>query len=300
MDFRTNLERTLKEQWHLVCVCVRVYVRVKSFSSFVLRLSAKNSNFVVMKQVMDFIVKANDKHGSNYSLLKLAPAKGNMPTVQPGQFVQVEVPNSKSTYLRRPISINYADQHELWLLVRRAGKGTNSLCETAEGTTLNLVLPLGNGFTTDVKGTALLVGGGVGTAPLLMLGSKLAAHGVDVQFLLGARSMSDILQLDFFRQTAEVHVATEDGSLGHHGLVTTHPVLQQDNITHIACCGPMPMMKAVAAIARERGINCEVSLENMMACGLGACLCCVEDTNDAGNVCVCTEGPVFNIDRLKW
>ena len=69
---------------------------------------------------------------------------------------------------------------------------------------------------------------------------------------------------------------------------------------HIACCGPLPMMKAVAAIAREQGIDCEVSLENMMACGLGACLCCVEDTRDEGNVCVCKEGPVFNINRLKW
>lgn len=253
-----------------------------------------------MKQVMEFIVKANDKHGRNYSLLKLAPAKGIVPQVQPGQFVQVEVPNSKTTYLRRPISINYADSHDLWLLVRRAGAGTNALCDIIEGATLNVVLPLGNGFTTDVKGTALLIGGGVGTAPLLMLGSKMAAHGVDVQFLLGARTADDILQLDLFRQTAEVHVATEDGSLGHHGLVTGHPVLQSDEITHIACCGPMPMMKAVAAIARERGINCEVSLENMMACGVGACLCCVEDTKDEGNVCVCTEGPVFNINRLKW
>lgn len=253
-----------------------------------------------MKQVMDFIVKANDKHGDNYSLLKLAPVKGSVPQVKPGQFVQVEVPNSKTTYLRRPISINYADGHELWLLVRRAGAGTASLCDIPESTRLSVVLPLGNGFTTDVKGTALLIGGGVGTAPLLMLGSKLAAHGVDVQFLLGARSMDDLLQLDLFRQTAEVHVATEDGSLGHKGLVTTHPILQSDDITHIACCGPMPMMKAVAAIARERGINCEVSLENMMACGLGACLCCVEDTKDEGHVCVCTDGPVFNINRLKW
>ncbi|MCQ2288935.1 MAG: dihydroorotate dehydrogenase electron transfer subunit [Muribaculaceae bacterium] len=253
-----------------------------------------------MKKVMDFIVKANLKRGDNYSLLKLAPVKGNMPQVKPGQFVQVEVPNSKSTYLRRPISINYADSHELWLLVRRAGAGTASLCNAPESSVLSVVLPLGNGFTTDVKGTALLIGGGVGTAPLLMLGSRLAAHGVDVHFLLGARSMGDLLQLDLFRQTAEVHVATEDGSLGHKGLVTTHPVLRNENITHIACCGPMPMMKAVAAIARERGINCEVSLENMMACGLGACLCCVEDTKDEGNVCVCTEGPVFNINRLKW
>ena len=77
-------------------------------------------------------------------------------------------------------------------------------------------------------------------------------------------------------------------------------MLAEHDINHIACCGPLPMMQAVARIARERGINCEVSLENRMACGLGVCLCCVEDTADSGNVCVCTEGPVFNINRLKW
>ena len=253
------------------------------------------------KTVMDFVVKENVRQGSAlYSLLRLSPVKGNMPAVMPGQFVQVEVPNSRQTFLRRPISINYADQRELWLLVRRAGVGTNALCDLQQGSKLNIVLPLGHGFTLDVKGQVLLVGGGVGVAPLLMLGKRLVAKGVDVKYLLGARSSSDLLQLDLFRQTAETHVATEDGSLGHHGLVTTHPLLMQAPISHIACCGPLPMMKAVASIARERGINCDVSLENRMACGLGVCLCCVDNTADHGNVCVCTEGPVFNINRLKW
>ena len=86
--------------------------------------------------------------------------------------------------------------------------------------------------------------------------------------------------------------------MGEHGLVTRHSALE-GNIDTIYCCGPAPMMKAVASIARERAINCEVSLENMMACGLGACLCCVENTVK-GNVCVCTEGPVFNINLLNW
>lgn len=253
-----------------------------------------------MKQVMDFKLKANEKCGHGYSLLRLVPVHGTMPQVKPGQFAQVAVPNCREAYLRRPISINYADSHEMWLLVRRAGAGTNALCDLPEGTVVNLMLPLGNGFSTDVEGCALLVGGGVGIAPLLMLGKRLAARGTEVRFLLGARSMSDLLELDLFRRTAEVAVATEDGTLGYKGLVTEHPLLQSTDITHIACCGPMPMMKAVARIARERGINCEVSLENTMACGIGACLCCVEDTVDSGNVCACKEGPVFNINRLKW
>jgi dihydroorotate dehydrogenase electron transfer subunit len=252
-----------------------------------------------MKQIQDFQVTECAQMGPNYALLRLRPAHGAMPHIEPGQFVQVDVPNSKTTYLRRPISVNYADTRELWLLVRRAGDGTNALCNLAEGTRLNLLLPLGHGFTTNIQGRALLVGGGVGIAPLRMLGRRLLAMGAEVHFLLGARTSADVLQLDLFRQTAETHVATEDGSLGHHGLVTQHPVLNE-HWDHIACCGPMPMMKAVATIARERDINCEVSLENVMACGLGACLCCVEDTVDAGNVCVCQEGPVFNIKRLKW
>lgn len=252
-----------------------------------------------MKQIIDFEVTECAQMGPSYALLRLRPLRGEMPGIEPGQFVQVEVPNSKTTYLRRPISVNYADRHELWLLVRRAGDGTNALCNLNEGARLNILLPLGHGFSTDVHGRALLVGGGVGVAPLRMLGRRLLAQGVEVEFLLGARTSADVLQLDLFRQTAETHVATEDGSWGHKGLVTEHPILQEP-WDHIACCGPMPMMKAVAAIARKRDINCEVSLENVMACGLGACLCCVEDTADKGNVCVCQEGPVFNIKRLKW
>ncbi len=101
-----------------------------------------------------------------------------------------------------------------------------------------------------------------------------------------------------FEAVGKVHLSTEDGSAGEKGLVTKHSVLD-GKIDRIFCCGPSPMMKAVAGIAREKGIDCEVSLENMMACGLGACLCCVENTVK-GNVCVCTEGPVFNIEMLNW
>lgn len=252
------------------------------------------------KNVMDFKVREVVPHGRNYALLRMMPVKGEMPEVEPGQFVQVEIPNSKSTYLRRPISINWADRREMWLLVRRAGAGTNALCDLPEGSRLSIILPLGRGFDLSVRGNVLLVGGGVGTAPLLMLGKRLVTLGVDVKFLLGARTTSDLLQLELFKQTGETRVTTEDGSMGHRGLVTDHPLLTDGEIDHIACCGPLPMMKAVAAIARSRGISCEVSLENMMACGIGACLCCVEDTVDAGNVCVCKEGPVFNIKRLKW
>ena len=253
------------------------------------------------KFLIDFKIVKNERLSDSYSLFVLEPINGELPEMQPGQFVQVEVPNSKSTYLRRPISINYVDyaNNQLWLLVRKAGEGTSSLMKLAESDVVNLMLPLGNGFTIFPGETMLLIGGGVGVAPLLYLGKKAKEAGANVKFLLGARTENDLLELEKFEAVGDVFVSTENGGKGEKGFVTQHSVLNSGSFSRIACCGPMPMMKAVAKIAKEKSIECEVSLENVMACGLGACLCCVEDTVE-GNVCVCKEGPVFNIKRLKW
>lgn len=253
------------------------------------------------KFLIDFKIVKNERLSDSYSLFVLEPINGELPEMQPGQFVQVEVPNSKRTYLRRPISINYVNyaNNQLWLLVRKAGEGTASLMKLAENNIVNLMLPLGNGFTIFPGETMLLIGGGVGVAPLLYLGKKAKEAGANVKFLLGARTENDLLELEQFESVGEVFVSTENGGKGEKGFVTQHSVLNSGSFSRIACCGPMPMMKAVAKIAKEKSIECEVSLENVMACGLGACLCCVEDTVE-GNVCVCKEGPVFNIKRLKW
>ena len=253
------------------------------------------------KFLIDFKIVKNERLSDSYSLFVLEPINGELPEMQPGRFVQVEVPNSKSTYLRRPISINYVDyaNNQLWLLVRKAGEGTSSLMKLAESDVVNLMLPLGNGFTIFPGETMLLIGGGVGVAPLLYLGKKAKEAGANVKFLLGARTENDLLELEQFEAVGDVFVSTENGGKGEKGFVTQHSVLNSGSFSRIACCGPMPMMKAVAKIAKDKSIECEVSLENVMACGLGACLCCVEDTVE-GNVCVCKEGPVFNIKRLKW
>ena len=255
------------------------------------------------KLIDDFSVVLNAEIGASYSLLKLKPSVGNISEkgILPGQFVQVETPGN-ATYLRRPISVCFVDEknNHLWLLVRRAGAGTDALCDVDLGDKLNLVYPLGNGFSYDggdCKKT-LLIGGGVGVAPLLYLGAKLDEAGCNPSFLLGARSEKDVLLFDEFSKHGDVYVSTEDGSAGEKGLVTTNSILESC-FDKIFCCGPMPMMKAVAKIARDKGIECEVSLENVMACGVGACLCCVEKTTE-GNLCVCKEGPVFNINRLLW
>ena len=255
------------------------------------------------KYISDFVIESSEKLHANYGLLKLKPVEGVLPEILPGQFCQVEIKNSKSTFLRRQISVNYVDYEAnlLWLLVRRAGEGTNALVDAPEGEIVNVVYPMGNGFTVpaDKQKKLLLIGGGVGVAPLLYFGEILKKEGIEVNFLLGARSANDLLELDEFKKRGNVYLSTEDGSEGEKGFVTTHSVLSQ-KWDSISCCGPMPMMKAVAKYAVENGVDCEVSLENVMACGVGACLCCVEDTHDHGNVCVCKEGPVFNIKRLKW
>ncbi len=256
------------------------------------------------KAIIDFKVVENNKLTDKYSLLVLTPVSTdtafNFHDIKPGQFVEVRIDTSKTTFLRRPISVNYVDpiRKHLHLLVRGAGEGTHALCAQAVGDIVNIMLPLGNGFSIVKATKPLLVGGGVGVAPLLYLGKQLRDNGIAPSFLLAARSKADLLELDKFKELGDVYISTDDGSAGHPGIVTLNPALEQQ-WDMIYCCGPMPMMKAIAKIANSSNINCEVSLENSMACGLGACLCCVEDTID-GNVCVCKEGPVFNIKQLKW
>lgn len=253
------------------------------------------------KYVLDLQVKSVEKLHERYVLLKLTDSQP-LPQMMPGQFVEVQVKGSPSTFLRRPISINNVDResNELWLLVATVGDGTRQLARLQTGDVLNCVLPLGNGFTPAVSSEkVLLVGGGVGVAPLLYMGAEMMRMGIAPTFLLGARTAQDLLMIDIFKRYGRVFVTTEDGSEGEKGFVTNHSLLQQERFDRISTCGPTPMMKAVARYARQNDINCEVSLENLMACGLGACLCCVEKTVD-GNLCVCKDGPVFNIQRLLW
>ena len=254
-----------------------------------------------MKQITDFTLVERCDYG-NLSWLRLRSEQA-LPEMFAGQFVQVRIDGAANTYLRRPISIHNVDveRRELELMVAKVGEGTRTLTSLAIGQKVNMVLPLGNGFSLPESSheKTLLVGGGVGIAPLYYLGKQLVAMGCQPTFLLGGRSASGLIRLDEYRQVGEVLVTTEDGSLEEKGFVTQHSVWKQAAFDRVYVCGPKPMMKAVMNLTNDKGVWCEMSLENMMACGLGACLCCVEDTVD-GNVCVCKEGPVFNTRRLKW
>lgn len=252
------------------------------------------------KQIADF--KLVEKQDFGRSVLLRLRAERPLPEIQPGQFVQVRVDGSPNTYLRRPISIHDVDfqQNEITLLVQQVGEGTRHLAAVEKDDIVNMVLPLGNGFSLPQKGErCLLVGGGIGIAPLYYYAKVLGEKGIRPTLLLGGKSASDLLRLADYQQLGDTFVTTEDGSLGEKGFVTMHSIWQQQSFDKIYICGPKPMMKAVAKMVAEKNVWCEVSLENLMACGLGACLCCVEDTID-GHVCVCKEGPIFNTRRLKW
>lgn len=254
------------------------------------------------KFILDLTVNSVEALSDKHVLIKLTDDKP-LPEMLPGQFVEVRVDNSPSTFLRRPISINNVDydRNELWLLVAAVGDGTRQLQKLQKGDRLNCMLPLGNSFTmpTDSAQKVLLVGGGVGVAPLLYFGKRIKEMGGEPTFLLGARSAKDVLEHELFEQVGRVLITTEDGSEGEKGFVTNHSVLAQEHFDRISTCGPKPMMMAVARYAFKNDIECEVSLENKMACGVGACLCCVEKTVE-GNKCVCKEGPVMNIKKLTW
>lgn len=252
------------------------------------------------KRITDFKLSEKKDFG-NAVMLRLRSSEP-LPDIAPGQFAQVEVKNSPTTYLRRPISIHDVDfdRHEISLLIQKVGAGTRHLAKTEVGEPINMVFPLGNGFSLPQVGEkVLLVGGGVGIAPFYYFAKVLKEKGFQPVLLLCGKTRSDLSRLEEYQKVGEVFVTTEDGSYGEKGITTVHSLWKTQQFDRYYVCGPKRMMHAVADIAKERGIECEVSLENLMACGLGACLCCVEDTVD-GHVCVCKEGPVFNTRRLKW
>lgn len=250
---------------------------------------------IIMKEVADFLIIKKVNLSPNFVLFKLQKS-GTLQSIEPGQFVQVKIPGTANVLLRRPISIHDVDaeQNCLSLVIQTVGKGTFALSDLQEGDTMNLVYPLGKGY--PIEGThPLLVGGGCGVAPLLYLARTFYQKNIRPLILLGCKSHV-ILQEEFARY-GDVFITTEDGSCGEQGFVTQHSIWNTAQIDAIFTCGPEPMMKSVAQKAKTGQISCYVSLENTMACGIGACLCCVVETNK-GHQCTCTEGPVFRAEDI--
>lgn len=221
----------------------------------------------------------------------------------PGQFVMIRVRDSFDPLLRRPFSINAVhDSKYLDIVYRVVGKGTGILSSAQESESLDIVGPLGHGFELQKSGQAILLGGGMGVAPLHFLAQKISQLGRKGLLLLGARSKKEVFCVDQFERLGfEVMVATEDGSLGVKGIITDliTPELVDEKSAGYAC-GPYAMLRAVAQLAREKNLPCQVSLESSMACGIGACLGCVAKMNDGSFLRVCVEGPVFDAGRVQW
>ena len=254
------------------------------------------------KFIHDFHIIENKDLNPGHFVLTLKP-EVNLPPIFPGQFAEVRIDGSTGPFLRRPLSFHDVDYdaNTITLLVQRKGDGTNRLAVMKPGDTINMVYPLGNSFHIGSSGErALLVGGGCGVAPLLYLGKILAKNGIRVTTLMGARSEEYIMEPERYKGHGELLLTTEDGKAGTKGYVIHHEVWRERNFSfdRVYTCGPDPMMKAVARLAVRHQVPCEVSLEQTMACGVGACLCCVIETNE-GNKCTCTDGPVFDPNDLK-
>lgn len=216
---------------------------------------------------------------------------------KPGQFAQIYLPGHT---LRRPISICGIDQESgtLRFVFQIRGQGTAELAALQPGDAIEILAPLGNGFPLDPAKKTLLVGGGIGVPPMLGCAAALGENAIAV---LGFRNQSAvILEEDFNRCGAKTLIATDDGSYGHHGLVTD--LAKQEEFDAVFACGPAPMLKAVSALAEERGVPCYLSLEERMACGIGACLgCAVSLLDENGETYyghVCKDGPVFDSHRV--
>ena len=248
---------------------------------------------------LDLTVADNRMVGPAATLLTLQ-YPGELPEMVAGQFAELQVPSAK-VMLRRPISIHSIDRKNnlIEFLIQIVGEGTRSLADIKAGEKVNVLLPLGNGFSYRSTHVAkpLLVGGGVGVAPLLFLGQEFAEHGIRPTFLFGGRTDALILRQDEFKKYGDLFVTTEDGSAGEKGFVTNHSLLlDSEHFDRIYACGPTPMLRSVFKTCVSDG---EFSLEERMGCGFGACMGCSIQTRD-GAKRVCREGPVFTKEEILW
>jgi len=242
--------------------------------------------------------------GSLYRLTLTAPLIAA--TAQPGQFVMAACGPSLDPLLRRPFSLHRCLGPEtIQLLFRVVGRGTGLLAGIRPGQALSLIGPLGRGFQPASDGPVCLVGGGIGIAPLLFLADRLRTLRPDsapCTVLLGARIGAELTRLaaEFGKLGCQVETATDDGSLGFHGLVTDLLAPHLATLTKVYVCGPHPMMAAAAGLCLAAQIPCEVSLEAHMACGLGACLGCAVQGAENRYRHVCKHGPVFQAEEVAW
>lgn len=226
--------------------------------------------------------------------------------VLPGQFLQISTGNGTYPFLRRSISVSgaFPERGEIRILVDVIGQGTESVCSKKRGSSLNIIGPLGKGFDINLGGgeTCVLAAGGIGAAPLIFLADYIKQHADrPIVFMFGARNAEALGIIDgLIPRGVEIMTSTDDGSSGFHGYVGA---MLEERISEIKpaaiyTCGPEVMMRNVAEISMKSDVPCQVSFEERMACGIGACYGCVVEHNDGRMLRSCVDGPVFLADEV--
>lgn len=227
---------------------------------------------------------------------------------KPGQFVMIRTAVGKDPMLRRPFSIHQSDASgQIQIYFKIVGRGTRMLAHVRVGEELSVFGPLGKGFDIDDTSPVCIIGGGLGIAPMLFLAKEVSRckkenNESDI-IILGGRSKGEVEPLinDFKQIGIRTVSSTDDGSFGKKGYVTD--ILQSIDLakdTRVYACGPEPMMGAINAFCQQHNLRCQVSVESVMACGMGACLGCNRPVGEGRYVHVCLDGPVFESKELEW
>lgn len=250
-----------------------------------------------MKKTYD--CKIIKKEILNEEIFKIDVEKpADMPEIVPGQFFGITVSSNGYPLLRRPISVSKVDESSFELTIKVVGEGTQMLHDLIEGSTINVLGPVGNGFfLDDINKNSIIVGGGIGVSPIKELARVMKLKNNELPILLGFRN--EPFDMDDFNQvSSDIEIATESGVVGVKGYVTTllEERLKKESIDTVYVCGPHMMLKAVNSLCDKYNVTTQLLMEERMACGIGACLvctCAIKEGSEILNKRVCKDGPVF-------
>lgn len=276
---------------------------------FKICLSAKRGIYMTLVNELTTI-RSNENVGPNLYIMQVY-APQICSAVLPGQFVHIKIPHMDDHILRRPFSVfcRSVQQGTIDILYQLVGHGTSKMVELGVGTALEMIGPIGSFWhPPEETRKALLVGGGVGAAPLFMLAQKLLNTGVETHIILGASTSSALVCRPHYDalDCARLSFSTDDGSFGFAGFCT--PLVEKaiadtrnsgTKFDFAAVCGPEPFMKIASEIVLDANVPCQISMERRMACGIGACLSCVVETT-SGKKRSCVDGPIFNAEEIIW